>query len=459
MRTKNKLLMKITSWVAILALVWCQSALVFAADDYRITKSGELIDDMVLYSIGGGSVVGGSTSRMQPNSYGVGVAWDSNLMCGNFDLQATITNQLNGAVQGFQNIMGSIISAATGVVASLPALIIQRANPGLYELLSNGILQARIDFDRSKFTCEALAEKMVNVASSSEWGELSTGQFMQILTRSGSVDAVSTTAQVEDNKGEIGVAWLDGVRRGGAGQEVVKTTEDVVRAGYNSLHRRSATSTASVTGSSCDGGAICTTWPSPNDATGFAVKVLGESNVRTCENCEPLATTPGIGLTPLIEEEFETRLKNLEELIAGTQQLTSDNLRNASSGMLPITRRVIEALREDPDSDVLTRRLASELAMSSVLEQAFMLQRLIIAGSRNPYVEQTKPIHENIQNNLSSLTAEIQSIQAEMQIRTAMANNTASAVLRRQAAAYEKSRIIEEQDQDRDRVIKIERTP
>ena len=125
--------------------------------------------------------------------------------------------------------------------------------------------------------------------------------------------------------------------------------------------------------------------------------------------------------------------------------------------MLPVTRRVIEALREDPESDVLTRRLASELAMSSVLERAFLLQRLIIAGSRNPYVEQTKPIHENIQNNLSSLTAEIQSLQAEMQIRTAMANNTASAVLRRQATAYEQSRLIESQDPDRDRVIRVDR--
>ncbi len=457
MRTKNKLLMKITSWVAILALVWCQSALVFAADDYRITTSGELIDDRVLYSIGGGSVVGGASSRLRPNSYGVGVSWDSNLMCGNFDLQTTITNQLNGAVQGFQNIMGSIISAATGVVASLPALIIQRANPGLYELLSNGILQARIDFDRSKLTCEALAEKMVNVSSSSEWGELSTGQYMQILTRSGSVDAVSTTTQVEQNKGEIGIAWLDGSRKGGSGQDAIKATEDVVRAGYNSLHRRNATSTAAVTGSSCDGGAVCTAWASPKDATDFAVKILGESNVRTCQNCEPINTTPGVGLTPVIEEEFETRLKNLEELISGTQQLTTDNLSKVSSGMLPVSRRVIEALREDPDQIVLSRRLASELAMSSVLERALLLQRVIISGSRNPYIEQTKPVQETIQKNLDSLTAEINSIQTEMQVRTALANNTASAVLRRQAAAYEQSKLIESQDSDRDRVIRVDR--
>ncbi len=35
-----------------------------------------------------------------------------------------------------------MISSATGAVASLPAMVIQRANPGLYELLTNGTLQA-----------------------------------------------------------------------------------------------------------------------------------------------------------------------------------------------------------------------------------------------------------------------------------------------------------------------------
>lgn len=448
---------KIVSVLTVMALV-TQGSLVFAADEaYRITTSGELVDDRVLYSIGGGSVVGGPSTAALPHRYGVGVSWQSNMMCGNFDLQSTIRNQLNGAVRGFQDIMGSIISAATGAVASLPALILQRANPGLYELLSNGILQARIDFDRSKLTCENIAEKMVNVAASSEWGELSSGQYLQMLTSSSSVDAISTIETLEKNKGEVGVAWLDGARKGGAGQEPIRVTEDVVRAGYNSLHQRNATSTASVAGSTCGGGAVCTAWTSPKAATDFATSVLGESQVRTCQNCEPLQSMPGVGLTPLIQTEYETRLRNLEELVAGTQPTSADNLAKVGSGMLPVSRRVIEALREDPDGDVLTRRLASELAMSSVLERALLLQRVIIAGARNPYVEQAKPVHESIRKNLDSLSAEIQSIQMEMEVRTALANNTASAILRRQATAYEQSRLIESQDSDRDRVFKIER--
>ena len=40
--------------------------------------------------------------------------------------------------------MSSVIQSATSAVASLPALIIQRADPGLYNLLTNGVLQARL---------------------------------------------------------------------------------------------------------------------------------------------------------------------------------------------------------------------------------------------------------------------------------------------------------------------------
>ncbi len=69
------------------------------------------------------------------STVGVGFGWNNDMMCGNMNLSITLENQLNGATQGFQNIMGSVIQNATGAVMSLPALIIQRANPQLYNLM------------------------------------------------------------------------------------------------------------------------------------------------------------------------------------------------------------------------------------------------------------------------------------------------------------------------------------
>ncbi len=56
------------------------------------------------------------------------------------------------------------------------------------------------------------------------------------------------------------------------------------------------------------------------------------------------------------------------------------------SRALPVTRGVIEALRDEPDRDVLSERLASDVALSRVVEQALLLQRLLLTGLKEPNV-------------------------------------------------------------------------
>ncbi|MDQ4222005.1 integrating conjugative element protein, partial [Pseudomonas aeruginosa] len=62
---------------------------------------GSVIGDEVMYSIGGGSAVSmGRVAGMR--SIGVGVGWNSNLICGDMSIQTTLRNQLNGVTNGFQ---------------------------------------------------------------------------------------------------------------------------------------------------------------------------------------------------------------------------------------------------------------------------------------------------------------------------------------------------------------------
>ncbi|MDE4017062.1 integrating conjugative element protein, partial [Glaesserella parasuis] len=111
---------------------------------------GTVLSDKVFYQIGGGSAVMPPPSRKRPNELSIGIGWKSNLTCGNFDIKTTIKNQLNGITEGFKDLYGNVIESATGAVASLPAMIIQRANPQLYDILSNGMYQAKLDFDSLK---------------------------------------------------------------------------------------------------------------------------------------------------------------------------------------------------------------------------------------------------------------------------------------------------------------------
>src|SRR5260221_6678188 len=160
-------------------------------------------------------------------------------------LNTTLKNQLNGLTTGFQSIMSNVIQSATRAVASLPALIIQRADPALYNLLTNGILQARLDFDRSKLTCRAMAKDMADIAGGEfSWDKLAEGITLKTAVSSG--DAVSAIVQAESSHGNNGVASVGGGNAGRAGQKFIQVVGGVTRAGYNLLERRAVSHTATI---------------------------------------------------------------------------------------------------------------------------------------------------------------------------------------------------------------------
>src|SRR3546814_5318320 len=94
----------------------------------------------------------------------------------------------------------------------------------------------------------------------------------------------------------------------------------------------------------------------------------------------------------MIQEEFETRFEALRDLVTGATPITFENLHEAGSASLPITRGVVEALRDEPDQDILARRLASEVALASVLEKALLLQRTLLTGKKEPNVAANQKI-------------------------------------------------------------------
>lgn len=434
------------SWPALAA---AQTQLLGGGMEY----SGSVIGDDVLYSIGGGNAVSmGNASGMR--SLGVGMGWNSNLICGDMNLTTTLQNQLNGVTNGFKSIMSNVIQNATSAVASLPALIIQRADPGLYNLLTNGVLQARLDFDRSKLTCRAMANRMADMAGGQlGWDQLAEG--MALKTAVGSQDAVAAVEQAESSKGNEGVPWVGGDNAGGSGQPPVKVVSDVTRAGYNLVNGRDVSDNAAIAPSDC-GSLSCQTWASPDEAAAWATRVLGEQEQRTCEHCTKTQTTPGVGLSPLIQEEYDAKLQILQDLLRGTEPTTFENLQAAGSASLPVTRGVIEALRDEPDQDVLARRLASEVALASVLEKALLLQRTLLTGKKEPNVAANQLAQTAVDAESDALSREIDNLKTELELRRELAANSPMAIIERHQARSAGSRGVYQGDPTRDRLWQIQ---
>ncbi len=424
-------------------------------DRDSVQVTGGVIGDDVLYSIGGGRAVGMTRApRMQSITAGIG--WSSNLICGNLNQGITLRNQLNGITDGFQTIMSDIIQGATAAVASLPALIIQRANPGLYNLLTNGILQARLDFDRSKMTCRAIGNRMADYAVDAfGWDDIAEGMAMKDATASN--DAVAAVAQAEASRGNNGVPWVGGTNAGGAGQDAIHVVADVTRAGYNLLNARGVTDVTPIDAMACNNRLTCQAWPSPDAAAEWAIRVLGEQEQRTCEGCTRTQTTAGVGLTPLIQDEYDAKLQALQALVTGNQPITVAALEGAGSNALPITRGVIEALRDEPDQDLLAKRLASEIAVGSVLEKAMLLQGTLLAGRKEPNVAANQLAQSAISKESEWLRQEIDILRAQLELRRELAGNAPMSIIERHGARSEASRNIVEIDQQRNRLDQIQK--
>ena len=112
-----------------------------------------------------------------------------------------------------------------------------------------------------------------------------------------STDAVSAV-EAESNKGNNARAL--GGRQRAARARFHQGGRDVTRAGYNLLNNRGVTDTSSIR-ASCGNRLTCQTWSSPQAAADFAT-ACSVSASNACETCAKTQTTPGVGLTPVIQE-------------------------------------------------------------------------------------------------------------------------------------------------------------
>ncbi|EBL8291853.1 integrating conjugative element protein [Salmonella enterica] len=424
---------KITLAAALIGQLLCSVAQ--AAEDYGLDQQGAIADSLY-YQIGGGSVITPALTRRNTQLINVQAGWNADLMCGNFDVSTTVRNQLNGVTSGFKDLMGNVIQSATSAVASLPAMVIQRANPQLYDLLTNGVLQGRLDFDKSQLTCQKMAEKMTDFAYGSAWTQSAKAENYQSIAAS-EKDAVRAEKKAEQQAASKGKTWVGGQKRGGSGQQPIKLVGDTTKAGYNILNQRNVTDSGGISGSQCQG-ELCRVWNKPEEAANWMTRVVGEQTINVAPDNDASGSSEqksgaqaGVGLSPLIAEEQEKIAQVMTELVNGSLKTTHENLAKASGGSLQLTRGVVEALRDEPDAPVLVQRLSGEMALARVMEQALMARRTLLAGSREPNIAAEKEAQTQLNQTTLQLDQELNQLRLELEMRRMLADNASTFVLTR----------------------------
>lgn len=414
------------------------------------SASGTL-SDRVYYAIGGGTLMTPPSSMNTPSSIGMGARFNGLAMCSRLDMKATVTNSLNGTTEGFKSLWTDITGSLSSAVAGLPALILKRSNPDLYDLLNNGVLQARMDFDKSELNCERLSERIADISTDQEWKSAANAETLREAIATGGGDAVSSMRKVKQESGDQGLKWLGGETRGGRGQPPVQVTHDTMQAGYNILNARPVNDRSPVSPSACSGG-LCRTWNTPEQAAQFMQRVVGDQQIHTCDNCPPSQSTAGTGLTPVIQEEQDKIAHLLRAMLTGQEPIDLDNLGQVSGGSLRVTRNLMSALAQDPDREILLERLSGELALVRVLEQSVWAMRALRAGMHEPNIANVKEAGTTNDRNLATLEREIDLIKTELELRRELSNNTATNLLERLIGRQKQTGRIDPLDPETERV-------
>lgn len=391
------------------------------------------VDDEFYYILGGGEpVTRAASNRSATLVLGGAIEWNTDLMCGNFDMSLSVEEQLRGIKGSFSNLMDSVISAATGAVASLPALVLQKVNPALYDLLQNGILQASEEFHLAQTSCEEIVGVMDDVISNNSWESVSKGGFWSGQSSAGA-EILSTRTEADRDGIDAGVVWVEGAMRGGRGQPPIEIVESTAMAGYNQLLRRNPANTTSMA-STCADAPICEQWDNPQAFADWLIDVVGEKKIRTCEGCDKIDTKAGMGLPHQLDIEADQIETDLQFLVTSGLAPTAAELEDVSGGPgMLVSRRVVEALREENDHerDILISRLAGEMALSRTMERAMIARRALLSGMKEPNIANLTIAQDELKPFLSDLEQEIENLLFEMQVRDRVASNTAAQLLMR----------------------------
>ena len=405
---------------------------------YAATKA-PTEDSLWYYEIGGAEPV---SAPANPSVVSVTLGGSAQLglgySCGKFDPVAAVTNTLNDIGSGVDNMLNAMTAAASAAIASLPALILQRANPGLYDMFQNALLKAEETMQLATKSCEQMEAEIAQGKNPyADLITLSKGNDWKLQMGVGGNDAVTAKDAVETSNGDNGVPWIGG-QAGGSGQPLLEFTGDIVKAGYNLNMNRPLTAVGPVPPASAT--RLTEVWATPADARDWVVDVVGENIVTTCDTCRK-DSIPGTGLLPKLYQEASTVTVELQNLVVGTTPPTLTNLENITAPGVAITRQVIEAIREMPASEqsLIMGRLVSEISTARTVEKALFARRLLLTGRQVPEVYATEVAREHADTSITELDKEIENLLFETRVRKEVVSDTVTMLLKRAAARRQTS--------------------
>ena len=393
-------------------------------------------DSLFYYKIGGGRDI-----SIPPQLDILTINFDFNgqasaLNCNGFDPLVSIRSSLDNVRDGIDDAVVALETAATAAIANLPGYILQKANPGLYDLFQNALLRANEAFSLATKSCERIQYEISQGKNPyDEWVKVSWGDSWKRSIGAGGANIHDAKDEAEAAP-ENGLEWVGGIRRGGVGQAPIHVLADIASAGLNILSDRQPEVTANLPATA----PLAEHFTGPHAVDEWVNDVLGDMQIGICATCNKGAK-PCKGLIPYIESTTEEILASLTDLVSGTTPSTLDNLRHVDAPGIAITHQVIEAIAALPvyERVIVVNRLAQDIAETMVMEEAMIIRRLLLIGRKEGVISSNNIAQKEVEKALVELDSEIDNVIFEKEARATFLSNTVIELLLRDSAARQSS--------------------
>jgi integrating conjugative element protein (TIGR03755 family) len=400
-----------------------------AANAQPVTNSS------LYYRLGGGSPMGGAVNRGQTSMrLGFGLNARANYSCGKFDIGLSWSNVMNG----LGNLGATITGAVQAGIAALPLYILQRAQPGLYQLFQNFSQKADLLVAGALKTCEEM-EAMIKEGKDpyEDYVKLAKGDAWKVKIE-GRGDVVQ--AKLDLNKNEEGqkrgIGWVLKTQAGGVNTPPIRPIRDLSVAGFlATLNQPTDTSPTTSYSSSAAyrDSRLVRAFGTPEDLATWTASVLGDKQIYLCTqdaSCPTGTTTDtATGLGPKLEAELTSIAPVLQGLVTGTEDMSKvKDIGTAGFGVSP---QLVESLRElpAPSRAMAVGRMASELAMHRVVDKALVARSVLLTGLSLPEATKAGNVQSEVQAQIDRLTQFVNDLMFEYRIRKEMTSDTALAIM------------------------------
>ncbi len=342
-------------------------------------------------------------------------------ICGRFnaesDIQSIFRRRLNDTLVTLDDIPQAAATA-------LPGSILCRAKPTACQLLQHYLVRVEEKWNQAVASCDS---SMTALASSNnpfhDMMRAARAQSWQQQTASGR-NAIAAKKQVDRFDGCI--QWIGGRTAGCPGKEPIWLIKDTVTAGWCLLQGESpnCTGTSRIFAAN-DATTLSKTWPDPEAASKWLTDVLGDYRIQ---NGEHDFTVAGVGLLPKIARETSESHERLLKLVYSSRPVSADEIRLLGDDTV-VSGPLVDALRDLPDRNYLTPRIANEIALSRSIDKAFLARRLLLSGMMEPNIQGIGAVTATIEQKIDLLEKEIQRAVFEFEISNRIISDTIKQVL------------------------------